>query len=128
MTKEYPTSPKQQIREAIKTLSVAADELHLDITPAVTALSDMGIIAVPALLELLTNDAEMTRLHAQRALELFINKRHGFIPGQGFPSPKDEQAARNEWQGNGNYDYNADEQSRAASIAKWQQWLDSVEE
>ena len=109
-------------------INADADKLHLDITPAVNSLANMGLKAVPSLLKLLMSDDEMTRLHAQRALELIINKRHGFIPGQGFPSAEAETAFRTEWQRNGSYDYCADSASRTAAIARWRQWLDSAEE
>lgn len=128
MTKDTQTSLEQKINAAVIAINAEADELHLDITPAVSALANLGLKAVPSLLKLLMHDDEMTRLHGQRALDLLINKRHGFIPGQGFPSDADENAALDEWQGNGNYDYNANQASRSVAIAKWQHWLDSVEE
>lgn len=112
----------------LQTLNDGSDELHLDMTPSVTALAAMGLIAVPALLDRMMDKDEISRLHAQRSLELFINQRHGFSAGQGFPSKTDEAAARAEWQAHGNYDYNADEATREAAIAKWQQWLDVVTE
>lgn len=113
------------LNACLQTINDGADELHLDITPTGSALSDMGLAAVPSLLNLLNDDNEMPRLHAQRALELLINKRYGFILGQGFPSQQAEAAARSEWLANGNYDYAAEEDSRTTAIAKWHQWLDA---
>ncbi len=118
----------EAIDACLQTINDGAYEAHLDISPAVIALADMGLVAVPSLLKLLIHDDEMTRLHSQRALEILINKRHGFIPGQGFISHEDENKARAEWLANGDYDYSADSASRIAAIARWQQWLDSVEE
>ena len=114
------------LNACLQTINDGADELHLDITPAVAALANMGLVAVPSLLNLLLDDDEMTRLHTQRALEILINQRHGFIPGQGFPAPEAEQAACNEWQANGNYDYSTDEASRKAAVNKWKEWLKSA--
>lgn len=111
------------LEACLQTINDGADELHLDITPAVTALADMGLQAVPALLELMMSDDEATRLHAQRALELFIDKRHGFMASRGFPSPQHEQAARNEWKANGDYDYLSDETTRTAAVGKWKEWF-----
>jgi HEAT repeat protein len=116
------------MRACLQTLNDSADELHLDITPSVIALAGMGQKAVPALLNLMSDSDEMTRLRAQRALELFINLRHGFSIGRGFPSAEAEEAAHGEWVAHGDYDYCADEASRTAAITKWQQWLESVKE
>lgn len=116
------------LKACLQTLNDAPDPLHLDITPAVTALADLGFMAVPSLLSLLNNEDKLTRLHAQRALEIVISKRHGFVQGQGFPSSEAEKGARAEWIENGDYDYRADKTSRTASIAKWQRWLESVRE
>ena len=112
----------------VKTIDDGADMLHLDVTPAAAALADMGLEAVPPLLNLMSAEDAMTRLHAQRALELLIDKRHGFNPGRGFPSPEAQRAARDEWQVNGNYDYHLDEKSRNTAITKWRQWLGSAGE
>lgn len=112
----------------LNTINDAASEAHLDITPSVSALADMKLQVVPELLKLMMHHDEMTRLHAQRVLEQLLNKSHGFIHGRGFASQEDGDKAQAEWQDNGNYDYAADEATRAAAIAKWQQWLESVEE
>jgi HEAT repeat protein len=116
------------LHACLQTLNDSVDELHLDMTPSVIALAGMGEKAVPALLNLMMESDEMTRLHAQRALELFINLRHGFSIGRGFPSAEAEEAAHGEWVAHGDYDYCADEASRTAAITKWQQWLESVKE
>jgi hypothetical protein len=107
----------------LETLNDAPDELHLDITPSVRALGEMGLSAVPSLLDLLTHDDEMTRLHAQRALELILEHRHGFIEGRNKPSKERDETVRREWQANGDYDYSADAGTRAAAVAKWRLWL-----
>jgi HEAT repeat protein len=107
------------LRACLRTLDDAPDELHGDMTPAVNALARFGMRAVPPLLDLLLDTRPMTRLHAQRALEGIVDRRHGFVPGQGFPSHAAEDAARDEWRANGNYGYDADEASRRASVAAW---------
>src|SRR5260370_5343543 len=85
---------------ALQTLNDAADHLHADITPSVRTLSGMGLKAIPSLLDLLMAEDEMTRLHAQRALESILARQHGFVPGGGFPSPKAEEETRAEWMAN----------------------------
>jgi HEAT repeat protein len=109
---------------SLKTLNDAPDMAHLDMTPAVESLSEMGLDAVSPLLDLLMDDDEMTRLHAQRALEGIVNRMHGFQSGRGFPTPAAEQEMRNEWQSNGSYDYAAPVAARAAAVEKWRTWLE----
>ena len=108
----------------LQTLNDAPDLAHLDMTPAVESLSEMGLEAVPPLLDLLLDDDEMTRLHAQRALEGIVNRRHGFQSSRGFPTPAAEQEVRDEWQSNGSYDYAAPFTARAAAVEKWRTWLE----
>lgn len=105
----------------LQTLNDAPGEAHLDMTPSVQALGEMGISVVPALLDLLMNEDEFTRLHAQRALELILNRRHGLGLGQG---PEAEEV----WQTNGNYNYATDAAARAASVVKWRRWLETAKE
>jgi len=112
----------------LRTLNDGSDPMHTDMTASVQSLGEMGLRAVPPLLDLLTNDDEMTRLHAQRALELILGRRHGFMPGKGFPSQHAADACREEWRANGNYDYSAAADAREQSAAKWRQWLAEVKE
>jgi HEAT repeat protein len=103
----------------LQTLSDAPDQLHGDMTPAVFALGDMGISALPSLLDLLMDQNEVRRLHAQRAVEQIMMRRHGFQPGQGFPDAAAEDQFRVEWKANGNYDYSAEAAARADAVEKW---------
>jgi HEAT repeat protein len=112
----------------LQTLNDAADELHLDRTPAVDALGDMGLKPVPALLDLLMDEDRETRMHAQRALESIAAQRHGFRPGYRFPDAQAEEAAREEWLRNGDYQFDADRELRIQAVAKWRQWLQTAKE
>src|SRR5581483_12016253 len=82
-----------------------ADPLHADITPAVTALGKLGPQIIPALRQPLLSKDEMTRLHAQRALEGALNTHFGFVAGRGWTQPGGEQRWRELWATNGGYDY-----------------------
>lgn len=116
------------IAACLQTLNDAPDPLHLDRTPSVAALGEMGLKPVPSLLESLMDKDETTRLHSQRALELILSRRHGFRSGQGFPSPEAEEKMRAEWRNNGDYDYGADAKRRGEAVAKWRQWLAEAKE
>jgi len=108
---------------AIQTLNDAPDEAHLDMTPSVSALGGMGLSAVGALLNLLMDDDENSRLHAQRALEMIIAGRHGFEVGKGFATSAAKENAEAEWRANGNYNYGAPAAARLAAEMKWRDWL-----
>jgi HEAT repeat protein len=116
------------LNASLQTLNDAPDLLHADMTPAVLTLGQMGLKAVPPLLNLLMADDEITRLRAQRALETIVNRGHGFEFGRGFPSPEKEAQARAEWKSNGDYHYSADAATRAAAVEKWRDWLRKKEQ
>jgi HEAT repeat protein len=113
---------------SLQTLNDAPDELHLDRTPSVAALGDMGLKPVGRLLDLLMNRDERTRLRSQRALERILARRHGLRRRQGVPSEADEEAMRAEWRANGDYDFRATEEARSASVARWRRWLAAATE
>jgi HEAT repeat protein len=117
----------EALEAILQTLDDAADELHLDITPSVQTLGGMGLKAVPPLLGRMMDENEMTRLHAQRALERILAWRHTPIAGEGILSPHAAKRVRSEWSANGDYDYSAPANERAASVEKWRQWLKRVE-
>jgi HEAT repeat protein len=107
----------QALDALIRTIDDAPDPLHLDVTPSVRALGAYGPEAIPRLLDLLDAPEELTRLHAQRALELAVYRRHGFVAGEGFPTAEAEEAARDEL-GAGGYDYEAEPSSRRPAIQR----------
>ena len=69
----------------------------------------------------------MTRLHGQRALELLLGRRHGFVQAR-FPSSEAAERMRAEWRNNGDYDFAADVQRRGDAVAKWRRWLTNARE
>jgi HEAT repeat protein len=111
----------------IDTLIRALDDdpsmAHLDITPAVERLAEIGLPAAPHLIPLLEAEDPMTRLHASRALEGIIERRFGFRPGRGFPDAAAEESVRRLWRENGDYRSDAPAEARAAATAKWRAWM-----
>ena len=64
-TREYPRA----LEACIRTIDDGVDELHADHTPAVRCLVEIGLPAVVPLLDVLLAPGQLTRLHAQRAIE-----------------------------------------------------------
>lgn len=111
------------VQACLNALNDDPDPLHNDQTPAVQALGTLGLAAVPGLLDRMASHDAMTRLRAQRAFELVLSRRHGFVPGRGFETPAGEAAMRAEWQARGDYDHHASSAQRAQSIDQWRHWL-----
>ena len=118
-----PEADAARIDAYVRAIDDDPDELHLDVTPASRALGEIGLPAVPALLELLSADSEETRLHAQRATEAVVYGEHGFVAGRGFPSAEAEQAARAELLEAG-YDHAAPAGEREAAVARLREWYE----
>jgi hypothetical protein len=112
-----------RIEAYVRAIDDDPDELHLDVTPASRALGEIGLPAVPALLDLLTANAEETRLHAQRAIEAVIYGQHGFVAGRGFPSAEAEQRARADLVEAG-YDHAAPAAEREAAVGRLRAWYE----
>jgi HEAT repeat protein len=113
---------------ALRTLDDDPDALHADMTPSVRTLGAIGLRAVPGILDRMLANDEMTRLHAQRALEAVLDRRHGFVAGRGYPSAADEEARRKEWKAQGSYRHDAPVAARQASVALWRRWLEKASE
>jgi hypothetical protein len=112
-----------EIDALIRAIDDAPDPAHLDITPSVDRLAELGFAAASALLPLLDADDAMTRLHAQRALEGMVYRHFGFRPGLGFPDAAAEDAVRALWQSNGNYAYDHPHAQRQNAIECWRNYL-----
>jgi hypothetical protein len=107
----------------IAAINDGADPAHGDLTPAVHALVRLGLPALPAVLPLLESDDRWTRLRAQRVLEGTTRKWVRERTPEWPMTRKADYAWIELWQGNGNYDWEAPEDQRAASLARWRAWL-----
>lgn len=114
----------EKISFLIRKINEFPDELHADYTPAVHELIDYGNEAIKAVLPLLNSDNIWERYRAQRVVEGVISRRFGWKAGQGYPKDADgEQQFLALWKVNGNYNAEASEEERLASIQKWKDWL-----
>jgi hypothetical protein len=117
------TTRNSAVEQALRTIDDDPDPLHADVTPSVHALGAMGLAAVPGVLDLMISEDQMTRLHAQRALEAILDRRLGFVPGRGYPSRAAEEARVRSWKAHGGYRHDAPADVRATSVAAWRAWL-----
>lgn len=109
----------------VKAINDNPDMLHLDYTPSVHQLSELGLEAVRAILHLLDSKDKWERLRAARVLEGVIYRLNGWKPGTGYPeNSMGEQKARELLLLNGNYQADAAVEIRQSSINKWQLWLE----
>ncbi|KAB8153574.1 hypothetical protein EZY14_010085 [Kordia sp. TARA_039_SRF] len=112
------------VRSLIEEINTAPDKLHPDYTPAVHELVNYVNEAIKAVLPLLNSDNIWERYRAQRVVEGVISRRFGWKAGQGYPKDADgEQQFLALWEANGNYNAEASEEERLASIQKWKDWL-----
>lgn len=112
-----------RIERLVANLDKDPDLLHLDITPAVLELGSLGLEIIPYLQAPLLSPDEMTRLHAQRALERMLSRRLGFVAGQGWTSPEGPQKWQALWAQNGSYDWQAPKEVRNRAVTLWMQWF-----
>jgi HEAT repeat protein len=107
----------------VSTLHDDPNPLHIELTPAVESLIELGLIGLPALLPLL-NDAEpLTR---QRAQHVLATVTYRLLENELQPRPLTNVARsawETLWQQNGNYQWDGPADQRAASIKRWQAWL-----
>ena len=107
----------------LSVINDAPDPLHHDVTPAVLALSRMGIRVLPAILPLLESSDASTRQRAQKVLERVT---FSDVSDAVKPRPLSEAATAQWtalWERNGSYQWDAPEQQRRAAIARWRQWI-----
>ena len=108
------------IEACIKTINDAADKLHLDYTPSVHCLIEIGEPALLLLTDLLVAEDEMTRLRAQRAIEgitLDIWKQEVEMP------EKDIIEDWVKWWKKNNYSYDSDYSLMTESVNKLKKWI-----
>jgi hypothetical protein len=104
------------------------DPLHVDVTPAVLQMTELGLPAAKAVLELLDAPEWPTRIRAQRVIEGVVMRRYGWQPGHGYPNPHEGQKkVADVLSSNGSYDAKSSSEHRREAIVKWRQWIESEE-
>lgn len=113
-----------EIERLVTAINDKPDLLHGDRTPAVHALVEHGLEALPAVLPLLEHEDELTRLRAQRVLE-------GVTRAWAVERVPSRPLARADlhlwerlWRENGSFDWRASAAERAGAVARWRTWVE----
>lgn len=109
------------LEACLRTLNDAEDMLHLDYTPSVRCLIEIGQPALEPLLTYLLREDEITRLRAQRAVEGITIK---LFKVNDENSTEVETRWRKWWKEMG-YAYDADPEGRQASVTRLRNWTQS---
>lgn len=115
-----------EIERLVAAINDNPNLLHGDRTPAVEALVQRGMDALPHVLPLLEQGDEPTRMRAQRVLEgvsrAWVHER--------TPARPLTQGAAAEWQRlwreNGSYDWRAPAAAREEAVRLWREWLATI--
>ena len=108
------------MQSCLKTINDSADEAHLDDTPSVQCLIEIGEPALLPLTELLMANDEMTRLRAMRATEMITYNMWMEAFNQ------DEELALDDWINwwkEIGYSEEGDSGSRNESVLKLKGWI-----
>jgi hypothetical protein len=108
----------------LKTLDDGADPLHLDHTPAVFALREIGRPALAPLFAKLEAEDRMTRLHAQRAVEGITKREFGFDGVSNWEAGGLERWEK--WWRRIGYRSDAPAEARRRSVARLRQWMTTL--
>ncbi len=122
MTEQSDDEQAREIETLLHLFDEYPDPLHLDVTPAVLALIEMGLPGLAAALDRLNAPERLTRKRAQRLLDAVVARHFGWIAGVGYPTREAEQQARALMDAQG-YDVDAPETERVAAIARWRAWV-----
>lgn len=107
------------LEACLATINDAPDPLHLDMTPSVQCLREIGEPALPPLLDLLASEDRMTRLRAERAV-LWITKIPFGFDGQQWRGDGLEEWS--EWWREIGYDSDAEAIQRNNAVARLREW------
>lgn len=117
-----------EIETLVQTINDDPDRLHLDYTPSVLKLSELGLPAAKAVLDLLDAPEFLTRKRAQRVLEGVVMRLYGWVPGLGYTDPHEGQKKTQDLlKANGNYRADASPDERRNAIGKWRRWIETQE-
>ena len=109
------------LNACLQTLNDGEDILHLDYTPSVRCLSEIGQPALLPLLDFLLDEDGLTRLRAQRAAEGITTQMFGF---DGDNWPEDQLQAWRKWWQSLDYDSDAGPEARQAAVDRLQAWAE----
>src|SRR6266851_9129746 len=101
------TASADEIRHLVQTIDDNADILHADLTPSVQQLTRLGLPAAQAVLPLLNDPKQLTRMRAFVVLGNIVMQHHGWQAGRGYARPDQEDAVTALMHANGDYSVTA---------------------
>jgi hypothetical protein len=122
-TRLATSQPVATVERLVRTIDDNPSHLHIDDTPAVHELIEIGEPALRPVLPLMLADNELTRLHAWRVVEFVTMRKYGFRDGLGWPDEQGEPAWLRLYREMGSYDPEGPEPHRRHSVDLWSQWL-----
>jgi hypothetical protein len=122
MSEQPDEGHAREIETLLRLFDEFPDPLHLDVTPAVLTLIDLGLPGLAAALDRLNAPERLTRKRAQRVLDGVVAKHFGWISNVGYPTRDAERQARVVMEAQG-YDLDAPESERLAAIERWRAWV-----
>jgi hypothetical protein len=114
-TRKHPSA----LEACVRTIDDGADELHMDRTPAVRCLVEIGEPALAPLFDLLLAPRELTRLRALRAIEGITVA----LPEFQAPDQQAREASWRAWWQTIGYAYNAEPAPRQDAVARLRAWV-----
>jgi hypothetical protein len=113
------------IATLIKTINDGPPSGHLSYNPSVMRLIMRGPEVIPHMLPLLASDGRVTRLHAKVVVVGVTQRMQGFEFGKGWTVEGAEQRWKAWWKEMGEFDEDADGDSRARAIQLLTKWWES---
>ena len=113
-----------RLRDLIKTIDDDVNINHIEFTPSVHELIDMGSEVYPAMLDLMRDPGSLTRLHAKTVLYYSVAGLFGYNLSSGWATPSGEARFFGFWVKLGNLRHDGSERDRERSIVLWKKWID----
>jgi hypothetical protein len=116
------TTPSARVHHLVLTINENPDVFHWDRSPSGDRLVDLGVVAIPPLLDVVLSGDLATRVRAVSVIARVADARFGFVPGRGFPSAASEDQCRRLWTDLGNLSADGSRDERQRAVALWRQW------
>jgi hypothetical protein len=111
-----------KVTELIRRIDENPDRLHIESTPAVHELIDIGPAAIEPVLGLMLDDLEVRRQRGQRVLQEILVRMYGYEPGIQWANTPNQRKYLAKWESLG-LEYDTELSARRKGVEKWKHWL-----